>query len=103
MTILHIEHPITDYGVWKKAFDSFAALRHEAGVRGHRIQRPLDDDHYVVIDLDFDTAEAAAAFLVQLRSRVWANPANSPALAGTPVTRILATEEQTGPAVMSPP
>jgi len=35
----------------------------------------------------------ADAFLGLLRTRVWSTPANSPALAGDPLTRILATEE----------
>lgn len=94
MNTLHIEHPITDYAVWKQAFDGFAGMRQTAGVRGHQVHRPVDDPSYVIIDLDFDTAEAAAQFLEVLRARVWANPANSPALAGKPITRILATEER---------
>jgi hypothetical protein len=93
MNTLRIEHPVTDYGVWKQAFDRFADLRASAGVRGHLVRRPVDDPAYVVIDLDFDTAEEATSFLGVLRSRVWSTPANSPALAGDPVTRILVTEE----------
>ena len=93
MTTLSIEHPITDYAVWKLAFDRFGAMRGAAGVRSHLIRRPVDDPCYVVVDLEFDTAEEAAAFLEVLRARVWAQPATSPALAGTPVTRILGTEE----------
>ncbi len=91
MTILHIEHPVTDFGTWKQAFDGFAGTRGSAGVRGYVVRRPTDDAHYVVVDLDFDDAEAAGAFLELLRTRVWAIPANSPALAGAPVTRILTT------------
>ena len=93
MTTLRIEHPITDYIVWKQAFDRFSDLRQQNGVRSHVIRRPVDDPHYVVAELDFDTAEAAQAFLGILQSRVWSTPANSPALAGDPITRILATED----------
>ncbi len=93
MNTLRIEHPVTDYAVWKHAFDRFADLRRAAGVRRHEIRRPVDDPHYVIADLDFDSAQAAQAFLETLRTRVWSTPANSPALAGDPVTRILATEE----------
>lgn len=93
MNTLRIEHPITDYTVWKKAFDRFSDLRQANGVRSHVIRRPVDDPNYVVAELDFDTAEAAQAFLGVLRSRVWSTPANSPALAGDPITCILATEE----------
>ncbi len=93
MYTLHIEHPITDFDVWSAAFARFAPLRESAGVRSHAVRRPVDDPHYVSVDLDFDTAEDAESFLQTLRSRVWANPSASPALAGDPITRILVTEE----------
>lgn len=89
MTTLHIEHPVTDFPTWRAAFDRFAPARADAGVRGFRIQRPLDDDHRVLVELDFDGAAGATAFLGFLREVVWAVPENSPALAGTPETRIL--------------
>ena len=93
MNTLRIEHPVTDYTVWKQAFDRFAELRRSAGVLSHVIRRPVDDPRYVIADLDFDSAQEAQAFLETLRTRVWSIPANSPALAGDPVTRILTTEE----------
>ncbi len=89
MTVLHIEHAITDFGTWKAAFDRFAEARVNAGVRGHRILRPVDDPQYVVIHLDFQTAGEAEKFLDFLRTKVWAAPQNAPALAGPPQTRIL--------------
>ena len=91
MTTLHIEPPVTDFSTWKQAFDGFAALRRSARVRGHVVRRPVDDPCYVLIDLDFDTTQDAAAFLEVLRRRIWALPANSPALAGEPITRLLTT------------
>ena len=89
MATLHIEHRITDFDTWSTAFNRFADARRNAGVRGHRVQRPVDDPGYVVIDLDFDTTDEATAFLGLLRTKVWAIPENSPALAGTPETMIL--------------
>ncbi len=91
MTTLHIEHPVTDFGTWKQAFDGFAALRRSAGVRAQVVRRPVDDSRYVLIDLDFDSTADAAAFLEVLRRRIWALPANSPALDGEPITRLLTT------------
>ena len=91
MNTLHIEHSVTDYATWRSAFDRFASARAEAGVRAARIQRPLDDDAYVLIELDFDDAASAAGFLSFLETTVWATPANSPALVGSPQTRILQT------------
>ena len=89
MPTLHIEHPISDFTTWKAAFDRFAAVRMQSGVRSHRIQQPVGDPRYVVIDLDFDSAAEAAGFLEFLKTRVWTSIENSPALAGDPRTAIL--------------
>jgi hypothetical protein len=89
MPTLHIEHPITDFERWSAAFDAVADVRRQAGVRAQRVQRPVDDPHYIVVDLDFDTLGDAEAFLGFLNQRIWAIPENAPALAGTPTTRIL--------------
>lgn len=94
MPRLQIEHGITSFTEWKTAFNRFADLRAQAGVRRHRIWQPMDDAHYVVIDLDFDSTEEAQAFLETLRERVWPSPQNAPALVGTPQTRILETVEE---------
>jgi hypothetical protein len=89
MATLHIEHPVTDFGTWQAALDRFAQVREKSGIRGHRILRPVDDAHYVVIDLDFPTAVQAERFLGFLQTKVWTSADNAPALAGTPQTRIL--------------
>lgn len=89
MPTLHIEHPIVDFDVWRTAFERFAEQRDQAGVRGHRISRPVDDEHYVIIDLGFDRSDQAARFLSFLQTQVWPSAENAPALAGTPRTAIL--------------
>jgi hypothetical protein len=89
MATLHIEHPVTDFGTWKAAFDRFAELRDRSGVRGHRILRPVDNARYVVVDLDFQTVGEAEKFLDFQRPTMWSSPENAPALAGTPQTKIL--------------
>ena len=89
MNTLHIEHPVTDFDLWSAAFGRFAAIRRDAGVRAERISRPADDARYVVVDLDFDTLDAAQAFLQFLTAKVWAVQENAPALSGTPHTKIL--------------
>jgi hypothetical protein len=97
MPTLRIEHEISGYGEWKQAFDRFARMRSDAGVCRHTVRRPVDDDRYVLIDLDFGTTEQASSFLQVLRDRVWSSPDSSPALAGTPRTRILETLEDVEP------
>ena len=92
MATLHIEHPITDYDTWRVAFDRFADARRKAGVVGGRVARPVEDAHYIVIGLDFDTAERATAFLHFLETQVWTSAAQAPALAGQRRTAILEPE-----------
>lgn len=70
MYILRIEHPVPNYEGWKKAFDSDPVGREKSGVRRYQILRPVDDPNYVMIDLEFDTAEQAEALLAAMRV-VW--------------------------------
>ncbi len=70
MYILRIEHPVPDFDSWKQAFDSDPVGREKSGVRRYRVLRPIDDAHYVMIDLEFDTARQAEALLAALRG-VW--------------------------------
>jgi hypothetical protein len=93
LTTLRIEHPVSDFAVWRQAFDRFSDARTQAGVRQHRIHQPVGDPKYVLVDLDFDDQAAAEQFLDFLRTKVWAIPENAPALAGTPVTRLLDAAE----------
>jgi hypothetical protein len=89
MITLHIEHPITDYGVWRSAFDGFEEVRAAHGVRAARVAQPVDDLQFVVVDLDFDTTDRAATFLEFLQQKVWRSATSAPALAGAPRTSIL--------------
>lgn len=93
MATLHIEHAISDYTTWKTTFDRFAPVREKAGIRQHRIQRPIDNGNYVVIDLDFESAQQARAFLDLLQTTVWTSSENAPALVGAPRTSILQPAE----------
>ena len=94
MATLHIEHAITDLTTWRAAFDRFAEHRTAAGVVAHRITQPVDDDHYVVLQLDFTSTERAVAFRGFLETQVWSTPANSPGLAGSPRAVVLDAVDQ---------
>jgi hypothetical protein len=93
MPTLHIEHPITDLATWRAAFDRLAPFRKQSGVLHQRVQQPVGQPDYVVIDLDFGTTAEAEAFLAFLQTKVWSTSENSPALAGTPETKILESVE----------
>jgi hypothetical protein len=89
MSTLHIEHPITDFATWSTAFAGFAETRRSAGVLAQRILRPVDDDRYVMVQLDFSNAGAATAFKDFLTTVVWTSADSAPGLAGTPRALVL--------------
>ena len=70
MYMLRIEHTVRDYDGWKKAFDSDPAGRQQSGVLRYRVLRPVDDPEFVMIDLEFEREEQAAALLASLR-KIW--------------------------------
>jgi hypothetical protein len=88
MHTLRIEHQIADFAQWRAAFDRDPAGRADSGVRHHRVLRPLDDQHYVMIDLDFDTEQEVDAFLDRMHT-VWGSRRDAPALVGAPQGRIV--------------
>lgn len=94
MPTLHIEHSITDFETWKAAFEGFADFRLQGGVRRYRLQRPVDDPQYIVVDLDFDTADEATKFREALKTKVWPSREFAPTLVGTPQTKILEFVEE---------
>ena len=61
MTTLKIEHKISNYDGWKKAFDSDPIGRKKSGVIRYRIYQPDDKPDFVIIELDFDNIEQAQA------------------------------------------
>jgi hypothetical protein len=89
MYTLQIEHGIKDFDMWKAAFDRDPVNRVASGVVAHRVGRPVDDPHYVVVELDLESLEQAEALLASLQQKVWNSPAAAPALNGAPRTRIV--------------
>ena len=82
MSTLHIEHEITDLETWLGAFRRFEEARRGAGVRAQRVSHPIDDQNYIVVQLDFETTEEAEAFKSFLENRIWSNPDARPLSAG---------------------
>ena len=70
MYTVQIEHPVRDFDGWKVAFDRDPARREASGVLRYRIFRPVDDPHFVCVDLDFDTKDAAETFVTIMRP-IW--------------------------------
>ena len=87
MAPLHIEHPITSLDTWLDAFNRFADARANAGVTHQRVQQPVDDHGYIVVDLEFADVDAANASTQFLETVVWQSEDLSPGLGGTPTAR----------------
>ena len=73
MPIVRIEHAVPDFSRWKQTFDNDPADRQGSGVRRYQVFRQLDEPNYVFVDLEFDTATDAEAFLRKMQLR-WAGP-----------------------------
>jgi hypothetical protein len=87
MLTVQIEHPIREYAGWKAAFDRDPARREAAGVRRYRVYRPVDDPHYVLVELDFEVRDAAETFLVAMRA-IW-RQVEGTVVTGGPQARIV--------------
>jgi hypothetical protein len=91
MPTLLIEHAVNDFETWSAAFARFAEQRKRGGVLHERVVQPIDDPGYVIVDLAFSTIDEARDFQRFLETQVWSTPANSPALVGSPLARIVDT------------
>ena len=89
MATLRVELEVRDYDLWRSAFEKDAGGRVRSGARRYRIFRPVDNEHAVVLDIDFDSAPEASAFLDILRTKVWPSPEKAPAKIGEAKTHIL--------------
>ena len=67
MSVLVIQHPVADFGDWKKAFENDPVGRAKNGVTRHVIYRTADDPDYVVVNLEFSSRDQAQLFLQALR------------------------------------
>src|SRR5882762_6571361 len=89
MPILHIEHEISDLTTWLEAFKRFAPAREQAGVQQTQVFQPSDDSNYIVVNLHFESIDAASNFRTFLQNVIWQSPEASPALVGAPSARVL--------------
>ena len=62
MPILHIEHEISDLTTWLETFKRFAPARGQAGVQQAEVFQPSDHPHYIVVNLRFESVDAASNF-----------------------------------------
>ena len=74
MPILRIQHSVTNFEGWKRAFENDPMDRKGSGVRRYYVHRSVADPNLVMIDLEFDTLTEAEVLLEKLR-HLWAGPA----------------------------
>lgn len=68
MITLRIQHSVPTFESWKRAFDADPLDRKSGGVRRCVVHRSVSDPNLVMIDLDFESAVEAEAFLGKLRA-----------------------------------
>ena len=73
MYVLNLWHTVRDFADWKKTFDSDPLGREASGVRRYSIERPVDDEHTVIGELEFDTLGEAESFAGRLQE-LWSGP-----------------------------
>ena len=71
MIVLQVEHSVSSYDGWKKAFDNDPINRKKSGVKRYQVYQSVEDAKYVVIDLYFDSLDQALATLKALKT-LWA-------------------------------
>lgn len=62
MARLFVRHDVTDYKVWRQAYDDFDSERKTFGVTGHAVFQSADDPNDVTAWHDFATTESAKNF-----------------------------------------
>jgi hypothetical protein len=88
MIIVHAEHGIRDFDLWKAAFDRDPLHREGTGMRRYRLARAVNDPHYLIMDFEFESVDAAEAFEAALHG-LWGSRTAAPALLGRAHTRLL--------------
>ena len=61
-TIAVIRHSVSDFDTWKTAYDGFAPIQAEHGVRAHQVLRSTENPNDVIVTHTFDSPEAAREF-----------------------------------------
>jgi hypothetical protein len=93
MYVLNYWHNVTDYGEWKRIFDSDPLGREASGVRRVSTERPTDDESQVIGELEFDTLGEAETFAGRLQE-IWKGSASSTvSSAGLRITEVLVQED----------
>jgi len=93
---LRVDLKVRDYDMLRQAFEGDAGGRADNGARRYRIFRPIEAASEVSLDLDFDSADSAEAFLEVPPSRLEtpSSPAEPPTSSSPPGTGSTSTTQR---------
>lgn len=63
MVKLFVRQNVADYAAWRAVYDAFESQHLALGGRTRAVYQSLDDPKNVTVDHDFDSIEAAQAFV----------------------------------------
>ena len=92
MTILRIEHAVSDFDAWYRAFVrgwTLCAAR-SRGLRGYRVFQPVEEPDHIKVDLEFDSRPQAESIRAAL-TNLWKAGVAVPALTGAARAQIVET------------
>jgi hypothetical protein len=69
MIRMFVRHDVADYAAWRRAYDAFDAERRQMGVLGDAVYPSAEKETDVTAYHDFETLEAAKAFIASPRLR----------------------------------
>lgn len=62
MATLFVRHTVSDYKVWRKAYDGFAPIQKAMAVKAEAVYQAADNPNDVTVTHDFSSVEEAQAF-----------------------------------------
>ena len=93
MTTLRIENTVKDFAQWKAVFDKFDRFRAEKGVQAYRMSRQVGEPNNVVVDMEFESSQAATDFRAALE-QIWHTPQSEQQLVSHQAPRVYDVVEE---------
>ena len=59
---MYVQHEVTDYAAWRKAYNDYDATRKKMGVTAQAVYRSVDNPNDITVTHDFRSADKAKAF-----------------------------------------
>ena len=63
MTTMFVRHTVSNYEVWRKAYDDFAPVQTAKGVSAQAVYQAADNPNDITVTHEFASLAAAQAFL----------------------------------------